>query len=445
MTATISASPASAVPLQTANVTGSGFAASSALMVTFGLIPVDFSEATSDGSGGISGSFTIPRLPLNVFGDTGAIYDVTVTDASGNTATAEITLCGKASGDGIDATVNPKLSTDLAPGGGGAQAYLHALGSHWTVWQEAFELTPNATNLGWPVPSNAATMKVSMVSDDGAVEVEYDLVTNPRYIYAVPPNALGNINQQTDPLSTCSDKVVADIWTRTWWFDDWDKPVMDVKMATDGTTVWIAILTRETVNYPWMQGSFDGPNALDVAGSPGITRLTGYSPHQRLSIGLLDFCHRTAFPCDDFGDACTGTWDPPVVVVFAGDTGGFNLIGRMEAKYCPGAHATGTRSDVCFSANQGGVRGSFYSGISMAASDAAPGVCHLVWSEGGQWGPCGLATEDENGCNEPLVWDGGPQNLDYRVGYSTWSSGAKIAEYDLWHTHQDRTNWTFDY
>lgn len=449
--ASISLDPTSACYGDTVTITGSGFAASTPITVIVGGIAVTFSEADTDGSGNVSGTFTVPPgLPSCG----GCSTSVIVSDGT-TTASATLDLCCDKSADTINSTsqLGPTLNTtdSIAP-----LDYIHHDGAHWVV---AFNELDSTVGNTFPPDSSYRPLTVYKIPDDGLSLTTYDLDLNYQFTFGKPPNATTFLCQ-TAPDPLCG---VENVYANTiWYFQSWKKSVADARFASDGTTLWLGVISEETVAYPYgtlgdvdLETLTDGytsfiTNRDDAEASTGWDHSTcpptggsAYNRLTRISEGLLEFCHTSAYPVDDGGDAYSSNWSPPRVVMFSSTGSGFTRIGTMDAKYCPGDFVSG--QSVCTGTIDITTRGagSFFSGISLAASPAQEGVCHLVWSEGGDWGTYGLAGSDEGGCPIPLIWDGGAPNRDYRIGYSVWGDSSKTAEYDLWSAHTDRTSWFF--
>lgn len=429
--------PAQGGPEAVVNVLGTGFAPSSPLTVEFGDISVDFSEATSDSAGDVSGSFAVPHQPAGP----GIDYTVTLTDSAANSATATFTMCLPNPADGISTVPDPILAqTGVNAGSFGTglnfvRAYIHHDGAHWVAWEDPSALESNTT---FPPPPNH-TLNLTMITDDGEVIVNYELDTGYKWSF--------NRTDVSFPAATTTQ-------ART-WFTGWSKPITDLKLASDGTTIWVALVTSETVIYPHLStddGRDGFPSQLEQFVSLedmtfdfttfATTSSVGYSRYRHTTDGTLGL-YEPDFPVSDGGDHGIGYWSPPRVVMFAGGAGGFTRIGTMDATFCPGstdgygnANSGGGRPNF----QQGSPRNSFSSGLSLAASDAQPGICHLVWSEGGDYGPVGRGSG-----STPDVWDGGPSSRGYRIGYSTWDAAGKLDETDLFDQIVDRTGWYFDY
>jgi hypothetical protein len=395
-----------------------------------------------------------PSVTTEAFaGDTVVVYD-----ENGISGCSSLRVCGGRTSDGWRTDVDPALAT------GGVEInpifdYIFHDGAHWVLWRDP-STGVGAASTTFPPPPNH-TLNATRISADGSSVVDYPIDTGYNYGIAQPANADSNPSDTgtcccpvcgscENPIDCNDPRCNASggqsrhciTWSKIFWFESWSKPIYDARFASDGTTLWVGVLTREMVPDVWTNQTvfgIDEGGLLDtrVAAATDLR----YNPTFTQSVGFLDFCHDTAFPVTDGGIAQTGNWDPPLVRMFAGGEGGFDLIGIMPAQFCPGRH---DGPDTCAfpGVTQTAQRGSFFSGISMAASPDDPGVCHLVWSEGGDWGTFGEGCLDPCGCPHHATWDAGPYNRDYRVGYSTWTPTAKAAEYDLFHSHINRQTGT---
>lgn len=414
-------------------LTGIGFSPLSPLTLTWGEPATDsvgtplfatpltlaFSVAASNSGGSVTGTFIAPNEPTYFLGTPGITYTVTLTDGDANSATATFTLCALADGDGIDLgpdgpilAYGGRAQTLTIAGvpteviGGRVVAYAHHDGNHYVAWTDpstggTFGLGQTIGGTFPPDPNHA--LNVTVVSDDGSFTINHELDLNycfkfhganvPGFQCQCAPDELG----RTDPA-----------WQERFQFQEWSKPVYDAKFASDGTTLWLSILTRETVPYPYITGN-DGfgclTGSLNDCTSPSqisqfqtleeltdnftsfATGNTWYDRNYHRSAGIPDsFWYQVITPTSDSGEAGSGHWSPPVVVVFAGGIGGFSRIGEVDAKFCPGITEgldwanSGTGGPLFAQVSP---RGSFFSGVSLAASETEPGVCHLVWSEGG--------------------------------------------------------------
>lgn len=447
----------------TITLTGSGYVPGSPLALyienRYGL--VETFAATADAGG----SFTTTMIVPYGFPSTGALSgsDAYVVDVALNVGCSVLAFCGARSSDGIN--TNPPTSV-LATGGpvhdphvedGIILDYIFHDGAHWVLWQDPSVLPGSVVNptTTFPPPTNH-TLNVTMISADGSTVTDHPIDTGYNYELAQPANADHNLQQSNycccPPCGSCDRPVGCDdplcnapggetayciTWQKIFWFTDWWKQVFDAKFASDGTTLWVAVLTREMVPDVWSTQ----PDVFPMSDPSGFVSdrtdasvLANYNPTFRRSQGLLDFCHDTAFPVTDGGYVQTANWDPPVVRVYSGGSGGFNYIGSMEAQFCPGRHNS---PETCAfpDVSQTAQRGSFFSGLSFAASSTQPGICHLVWSEGGDNGTWGESCGDDCGCPNHKVWDAGPDSRDYRVGYSTWTPTAKASEVNLFQSH----------
>lgn len=426
--AQITLTPNTGSPGTTITVIGTGFAANSPLTLVLngsdarvGLIAVTFSATTTDSSGSVHGTFTIPEHDIPV----GFDYTVELTDGSSNTATATLHLCWNKAGDGIDVNQNPLPW--VAAGGGDILAYIHHDGAHWIAWADPSVLGVKQTI--FPPPANHALNLTEITDDTGAV-FNYEIDTNYFWTFT---NTAGAFLTNCGCGDGCPDGEEP-IWTTRFWFETWAKPLYDVKLASDGETLLVSVLTRETVPYPYLSnkdsvhcipGQLDQFQSIDELTnnltSFATTPSSGYTRTRASTIGTLDFCHPSGLPTSDGGDAFSGHWSPPRVVVFAVNGGTVSRIGTMDAKYCPG-HTSG-KPATCFLVNQASQRGTFFSGVSFAASPAQPGVFHMVWSEGGDWGEMGAAGSGVGFATPPapVLAANAITNGDFSAGWTNWT------------------------
>lgn len=433
----ITLSPSQGPVGATVHVSGTGFAPSSPLVLVFEDIPIAFSAAASDAAGNVTGTFIVPHEPAGNL-DYQQIYNVYLYDAAANVAVASFVLCSNTPADGIFTGGDPIFFTGpTGPPFANVEvlAYIHHAGAHWIAWQDTSQFGSNLTT--FPPPANHA-LNLTRIGDDGSTST-YEIDTDYAWGFASGDQAFSGTRD-----------------TKNLYFESWSKPIYDIKLASDGTTLWVAVLTAESVIYPWIStddGDATHPSQISqFVDLPTLTSNftsfatsadTGYLRYFHDVDGFLGF-YDAQFPTSDGGDHGFGYWNPPRIVMFAGGVGGFSRIGTVDAKYCPGVTDGTTNAHNASFGNpflaQIAPLGSWNSPLAIAASSAEPGVCHLVWSEGGDWGPCGRGSG-----STPDVWDAGPPNRSYRVVYSTWDSAGKTGEHNLWDATVDRTNWYFEY
>jgi hypothetical protein len=110
-------------------------------------------------------------------------------------------------------------------------------------------------------------------------------------------------------------------------------------------------------------------------------------------------------PYDDPGPHLSFRWQPARVTVWAGDIGGFTKLDTIEAQFD----------------NQDGTSG-LCAGVEAAASQSEPGVLHVLWSEGGEFG---VQTFD--------------QKRGQRINYSRWDFTSKTLDTDLAYIEESGT------
>lgn len=452
---TVTVNPPRGLPGETIHVTGSGFAPDRPLTLHLDRHEVEIS-ASSDGSGDTSFILTIPHLPTS---GTFEGYDVYLADDEGGIACSEsfnvgdgLAICGTTPVDGITTAPAPLVATGgLTNSNNEILDYIFHDGAHWVLWQDTSVTTGLST---FPPPANH-TMNATRISADGTSVVDYPIDTG--YQWHFDSGSVGDPGLFSTRFCTVGNTPAAPVWDSTWFFTSWSKPIIDAHFATDGANLWVGILTRETVRYPWLDNKDAvglNPGAANqfvsiAALTAGFTTFgtntgTGYHRYNTQTDGPINQYKDHAFPVTDNGEQDSGHWSPPVVVMFAFTGGGFTRIGEIDAKYCPGTTSgygygrAGILSTPAFI--QPSPRGSFFSRLSMCASPNDPGVCHVVWSEGGDWGrvgdgdPCGAGR---------FVWDGGAPFRSYRVNYTRWSPSGKIYDTDLFSSTVDRTSWFF--
>lgn len=365
--------------------------------------------------------------------------------------------------DGIDSSASPVLAIGGVPGLDPSTQILDYIfhdGAHWVLW-----IDPSVDgHLGttFPPPANH-TLNMTRISADGSSVVDYPLDTNYAWSFGAGSRTNPGLNDHwtcgTVPFSRASP-----VWSHKAFFSRWDKPVYSATLASDGTNLWVAVVTAETVDYPYIDNKdAHGSNPGGAAQATPLATLTsgftvfatstatGYLRYYTNPTGPLNIFKPTAYPLTDAGIFGMGVHNPPVVVMFAWDGSGFTRIGEIDANYCPsviqhtGGYDAGGAIIGGSPLTQKGPRGDLWSRIALAASPVDPGVCHAVWSEGGDWGrvadgdPC--ATGPFGGSR--FVWDGGAPSRDYRVNYTTWDPSGKTSDTDLVTSHVDRTSWFF--
>lgn len=466
------------------DITGSGFTPDSSLSLYWdgqdGGVPVEEFVATTDGSGGFTATIPLPGgigtgstdVPGNPV-DPASPDTIYVYDAAQVFGCAEFYVCGPKHSDGITAQwdnptdqVPTNLPEPLVAMGGtddGSNTnqvldYVFHDGFHWVLWEDGSALLNAGT---FPPPTNH-TLNATQISADGSTVTDYPLDTN----YAWNFGSTGDDDPGLgDTWPGCGSP--SPVWSRESYFSGWSKPVYDAHFASDGTNLWVAVLTAESVEYPWIDNKdahglnpggaaqaiplgflTSGFTVFKTNSGPGDTYLRYYTN----PTGPIDFFEDTAFPLTDAGIKGMGVWNPPVVVMFSFSGSGFTRIGEIDAKYCPSIIGQTDGYENVGGSIIGGIRivngaprGALFSRVAIAASENDPGVCHVVWSEGGDWGRVADGTACSTGPfgGSRATWDAGPGNRSYRVNYTTWSPTGKLTDNDIAGSYQDRTFWFF--
>lgn len=488
--ASIAVSPHSAGPGEHIEIVGAGFTPGVPVQLNWddllnGNNPQP-DVIVADGSGAFDLHTVVPLGVSN--GSNGTNFPtasrVVAIDAAGRVACTTVLVCTGALADGIRADWDNPVDRDptnlpdpLIAFGGSTGSFGHQTnpvldyiwhdGNHWVLWADDSAIVNAGT---FPPPANH-TLNATRISPDGSSVTDYAIDTGYAWQFGqtnISDPGLGAFWQCPLPPLTRPSPV----WSRESYFSGWSKPIYDARFASDGSTLWVAVVTAESVPYPWIDnkdahdinpGGAAQAIPLDVLTSgfsifrthsgPGDTYLRYYTN----PTGPLDIFEDTAFPLTDAGIFGMGVWNPPVVAVFASTGAGFMRIGEVDAKYCPsviqqtdGYTNQGGSIIGGLPQDQTAPRGSLYGRVAITASANDPGVCHLVWSEGGDWG----RVSDGDGCCDSaacpfggsrFVWDAGPANRSYRVSYTTWSPSAKLTDNDIFQSHVDRTSWFFNY
>lgn len=266
----------------------------------------------------------------------------------------------------------------------------------------------------WPANiASAYAIGVGFFPDDGSGPVVYELGVDPIFNWH---RIIGRTVKICDYWF-----VVGDVFS-DWGcvsLHGWSMNVLDVQIRTDGTNVWVAVLAQEAVKYPFLYLPPDVPGHVDHCGitHPSMGDLGNAYANSWGDAFSLDGVHWWLYgagivggneevgfnpgvlfgPYDDPGQDDAFRWEPCRVTVFGGDIGGFTKIDTVEAKF---DNMRGSASLI--------------SGLEAAASPAEPGVLHVMWSEGGNFGT--NSVDPQRG---------------QRINYSQWSSSAKILDTDL--------------
>lgn len=298
--------------------------------------------------------------------------------------------------DGIDLTLNANTYPPYVakfviptpafaiPGSGATTDYVHYDGAHWIV--TCFEAGGTMTSF----PGGTINIAVvSRISDDGSSVTHYEVPLDYYYVWGA------SLGAPYPDLCTFRLRVFR---------QSWHCKATSAKLASDGTNLWLAVLGREERPYPWYHQRFDigyvpDPADFEAVANGGL----GY-----LSYRGSSFCHGIigAGPFDDLGVGSSQRWNPYQVTMFVLGGGGFDRIDELPARF---VNNLGNSPDAWNGF-------STFSDISLAASPAEPGVCHMMWSEAGAWG------QRADASNFP--------NRGSRLNYTRWSSGAKTYEID---------------
>lgn len=459
---TLSISPSSGQPGDTITITGTGYAAGSPVTFYVGNSPVI--TGTADGSGNVSITTTLPHVPTN---DSFGPSNVYLVDDAANVGCGTLNVCGTRPSDGITTAPNVYVQRDVGQVVSEENIVLDYIfhdDAHWILWQDPTNVSAPGT---FP-PATNHTLNATRISADGSSVTDYPIDTG--YFWEFGTGSDDDPGLGSSRSCPGGATPAAPVWSSHVWFSSWQKPIYDARFASDGTTLWVGVVTAETIEYPWLDNKDEvspNPGSLNqyvplATLTSGFTNFaTGpsgngmyYLRYWTTTDGPINFYKQTAFPITDAGAANMGVWAPPVVAMFSFDGSAFNRIGSIEAIYCPGIDGTDgykhTHDGIIGPPiqNQQSPRGALYSRVSMCASENDPGVCHVVWSEGGDWGRVG----DGDACtvtNLPIsggtaiTWDCGPVNRSYRVNYSRWDSAGSIFSNDISSSHQDRTSWEF--
>lgn len=270
----------------------------------------------------------------------------------------------------------------------------------WIAWFK--NDTGNAVGDGtskivWPTNiADSLQIHVGYFADDGSPAIIHSLSVQ-SVCYRWGSTALYGIDDPCSRLPILgmrySDNVKSEL-------DGWFTAIKDVRVCTDGANVWVVVLANESADYPWLYGLEDTdacgnshPSLPDKLASEGGDAFN----HDTSIPGQRFWCHFGAPGQDDRGANNSFRWQPARVSVWWGDIAGFTLLDTIQAAYANNA-------------NWG-----LISGVEACASPAEPGVCHVMWSEGGPFG------------NQFI--DG--VSYGQRINYSQWDAAGKILDTDL--------------
>ena len=257
----------------------------------------------------------------------------------------------------------------------------------WVAWintglGDSLAEGPETDKTAWPSRiASAYALGVGYFPDDGSAPVVYELAVEPCFRWSTEIT-------HSDPCSYWS--IVGDTFAdsgcthMTGWFMD----VRDVQVRSDGSNVWVAALAREAVKYPGLYG----PAFQDRCGvfhpsfeeywNSGFSDPFGldgeqwwiYAPSALAGTGSASGSLMIPPEFDDPGPDKSFRWQPARVTVWAGDIGGFTRLDAIEALF----NNVGESDEYSSHA--------LLSGLEAAASPAEPGVLHLLWAEGGNYG-----------------------------------------------------------
>lgn len=266
----------------------------------------------------------------------------------------------------------------------------------------------------WPARiASAFSIGVAYFPDDGSGPFTYELGVNPVYEWSDLP-----IVRQD--ASGCDYWFVLGSLFAEYGRADllgWHMAVHDVQIRTDNAGhVWVIALAEEAVPYPYCSpyqrqdkcGNLH-PSMLELRDEFGDAPFSLDGAHWwRYGVGGGVGGATQLFPegYDDAGWDLSFTWWPARLTVWAGDIGGFENIGNVNAEF------------------GNSERYGLYSGIEAAASPAEPGVLHLMWAEGGTFGSVSDTID--------------PPKIGQRIHYSRWDAGGQILDTDLLRT------WEYD-
>ncbi len=273
-------------------------------------------------------------------------------------------------------------------------SYCRTTDGIWIAWfnndegNRAGDGTPRTL---WPsLIASSVQIGVGFFPDDGTAATVYELSVDPVFRWGTLP-VYGN----ADPCSSLPIFGVKYANVLRCDLDGWSTDVLDVQVRTDGSNVWVVVLARESVDYPWLYG----PSDTDRCGNthPSLNTVLGSEAgdafNHDTSTGYRWWQHFGTGATDDGGPSNSFRWEPARVTVWGGDLGGFTKLDTIEAQFD----------------NSSGLVG----GIEAAASPAEPGVCHLVWGEAGDYGYASAPLRGQ------------------RINYTQWDTSSKILDTDL--------------
>lgn len=493
----LSLSPATAGPGDTVTVSGSCWCPGNALTGTWEegtfLLPGYFSrslvftppDVAIDGT--VNSTFVVPEDARP-----GNVATVRIGDGCGPNSTVSFTVCGRPGGDYdwyATPTLRPSTDTEAVPTGELLD---------WTDTATDFWLLFHRPSSDWsgstfPPPDDSTTypLEVHQIPKDGSPLTVYPCGTDLKMHWDFASDSSIKTVGCFPPLGNCTDGGIGctpgktGYWYRAaWWFTGWRKRVVNARLASDGTNVWVAAIATETEAYPHIStadAESDGSGAcptgctmdipsqssqfIDLAtvtsgfttfvtdeataligdmNQPCGSTLANFSDYQKWVTqgnGPLGLSPRRGNESDG-GDNWTGHYQQPKLVLFALGGGAFTRIDDDPSQFIMGFGLNFYEAGNHAGGSVGGALETCFGWLSLAASSAEPGVCHAVWSEQGAYG-----TRYKGGSIGPSsafsVWDAGAEEIGARVSYSKWSAGALSSQTDLWTGAQARNTWFF--
>lgn len=297
-------------------------------------------------------------------------------------------------------------------------SYCRVTDGTWIAWRNLIQgdttdpsTSPDTNKTDWSANIASATaISVGFFPDDETIPVVYNLGVDPFYDWEI-----ASVPASRDPCSRYP--FIGDRYSDTGRGEltGWGMAVLDVQVRTDGSNVWVTALARESVKYPFL---YNAPTEIDNCGDTHPTFEDYWdSGHDDaffhdIAAGNRWWIYEDGSSGGDkpFGDyddpglQQSFRWQPARVTVFAGDIGGFTLIGQIDAKFAN----DDTTAGLC-------------GGIESCASPTEPGVMHLLWAEGGWFGTQTVTAD---------------QKLGERINYSQWGFTRNLLDTDLRYVEQ---------
>lgn len=401
----ITFTPTQALPGDSVSISGFGFAPFSPLTATFNGNPITLTGTTvTDSQGAFTGAlFVVPALP------TGR-YEVVVSDGSGNMASGFFNICAPLLADSVDTTIppicGPTWSAAIADNHGQPLSYIHHGSDHFICHQWITPAIFDHETFPPPVGDYHSLIIERVPDDCSNTHTTYLIDTDFHYGFDFGFSSFLGDNE----------------WIVTIHWINWDMAVIDAAFASDGTDLWLAVLAREEEVYPYLSTT-DGHGVGPGYPSQAEQLVDPLIPN---GVDFTRFVHSTpilgtpAPPDSDGGDGYSGHWAPVRLIMFHFNGAGFDRVDKIDGVLNRFA------SDDATSGILDG--GGFVSSLSVAASPAETGVCHVLWSEGGRWG-----TKGQSGTVPGHIYEMDDQsapNQAYRLNYSKWSPGGIVGNVD---------------